>query len=158
MYDQTVRPAQASKLHNVSAEAKLEGAELVEIDRRPDLITEEAGNVHSAESTVTPAAQDRKPRHRWLKVMHGFFMFYAQVMLLGAGVAFSTNNRAAYPYERGDESDMLFGRCYGRDLRDSSGPAWLNDLACGYGLVCAVSSASDNTMAESKPNPYLSAP
>ncbi len=88
--------------------------------------------------------------------MHGFFMFYAQIMLLGAGVAFSTNNRAEFPYTRGDESDMLFGRCYGRDLRDPSGPTWLNDLACGYGLVCAISSADD--IATTGPNPYLSAP
>ena len=155
MYDQTVRLAQASKQLNESIEAKLEVVESAELDHKPALINQEAGNIRNAEATVNQAAQSRNPRHKWLKVMHGFFMFYAQIMLLGAGIAFSTNNRAAFPYKRGDETDMLFGRCYGRDLRDPAGPAWLNDLACGYGLVCANSSDADVMLG---PNPYLSAP
>jgi hypothetical protein len=108
----------------------------------------------NAEPTVKQPAQNVK--YMWLKFMHGFFMFYAQVMLLGAGMAFSSDNRTGFSYKRGADTDMLIGRCYGRDLRDPSGPAWLIDLACGYGLLCAVSSANDTAVPS--PNPYLSAP
>jgi hypothetical protein len=159
VYDQTIRSAQAAKQHSASADAMLgavESAESAEPGSRPLSSKEEARGIQSTESKATQGAHSFNTKHKWLKVMHGFFMFYAQVMLLGAGVAFSTNNRSDFPYQRGDETDALIGRCYGRDLRDPSAPTWLSGLPCGYGLVCAVTSAVDNSTSGS--NPYLSAP
>jgi hypothetical protein len=83
-------------------------------------------------------------RHAWLKALHGALFIYAFVMLLGAGQAFLGNARVhGFPYANlpGDATvvDSLHARCYGRDLRDSSAPAWLTALPCDLGEVCAAS-------------------
>lgn len=89
-------------------------------------------------------------RHAWLKVLHGMLFIYAFAMLLGAGQAFLSNARVhGFPYANlpGDATvvDSLHARCYGRDLRDPSAPAWLDALSCGLGEVCAASvSGGDN--------------
>jgi hypothetical protein len=83
------------------------------------------------------------PRYLWLKYLHGFFMIYSFVMLVGAGQAFSSNARVGgFPYPPEDPiTDSLIGRCYGRDLsNDPSAPSWLTELACGLGVYCAESS------------------
>jgi len=76
-------------------------------------------------------------RCRWLKYLHGIFMFYSYVMIVGAGMAFTSNSRQLpnFPYPPGALTDSLLGRCYGRDLTPSA-PSWLTSLKCGS-LLCS---------------------
>lgn len=77
----------------------------------------------------------------WLKYLHGFFLLYSWAMLVGAGNAFTQNNRVGgFPYSQGMEIiDSLHGRCWGRDLQSPAAPPWLAALKCGDGPMCAES-------------------
>ena len=114
-----------------------------------------AANGDNTKQTVTHVSQqhDRPSlKYLWLKYLHGFLMFYSFVMILGAAGAFGSNARVdGFPYNRGDETDMLYGRCYGRNLNDSSIPTWLTSLSCGKNAWCNVQSAPSAT---TQSNPY----
>ena len=98
-----------------------------------------------------------QPKHVWLKYLHGFFMFYSFVMILGAAGAFGSNARTSgFPYQRGDETDQVIGRCYGRNLATNStgSPNWLSNLNCGHGAWCSVQSATNSDVNPYSQNPY----
>ena len=92
-------------------------------------------------------------QHMWLKYLHGFFMFYSYVMILGAAGAFGSNARTHnFPYKE-TETNQLYGRCYGRNLNESSAPEWLTSLDCGVNAWCKVSATNPSEM-----NPYYKNP
>ena len=68
-------------------------------------------------------------------------------MIIGAGAAFTSNSRAgSFPYEQTDPTtDSLIGRCFGRNLTDSSAPGWLTCLNCGLGAYCQQSTRGGGT-------------
>jgi hypothetical protein len=59
-------------------------------------------------SPAKPGAQ-QQGGFDWLMWAHGVFMFVAYVMLLGAGVAFTTNFKSRWR----DVSDASYGACQG---------------------------------------------
>jgi hypothetical protein len=165
-YDIMQELAEANSNHTTS----LNTASIV-VGKQPDgeskggdaLAGVEGGNHQAATNTaprtvswgVLGGNERPQPTHVWLKYLHGFFMFYSFVMILGAAGAFGSNARTQYPYQKGDETDMLIGRCYGRNLANSTGaPSWLSNLNCGLGAWCNVQSATNSGTNPYSKNPY----
>jgi hypothetical protein len=120
----------------------------------------------STESKVTQAAQGCQTRYKWLKVLllllHGFFIFWSTSCSSASASPFDQQllrlSLSSRQRDRRAHRPLLSARrarpvcereggggggedIHWRDLRDLSVPTWLNGLACGYGLVCAVTSA-----------------
>jgi len=132
---------QVVRINVGSASKRPEEAEACEYGNAPTLEGENNKEKNPVVETSETVATNYK--HVWLKYLHSFFMIYSWVMLLGAGQAFLSNSRTkGFPYDPktdADTIDSLTGRCFGRDLRDSSAPSWLTHLSCGMREYCQVS-------------------
>ena len=87
--------------------------------------------------------------------VHGILLLYSWVMLLGAGQAFLSNSRVSgFPYPQNDPvTDSLVGRCFARNLLESSAPAWLTNLSCGLTSFCQESTQGGKNPYYGKSNP-----
>ena len=103
---------QVVRINVGSASKRPEEAEACEYGNAPTLEGENNKEKNPIVETSEMVAINYK--HVWLKYLHSFFMIYSWVM-------------------------PLTGRCFGRDLRDSSAPSWLTNLSCGMREYCQVS-------------------